>query len=162
MIAVCCSVAGAALMLSRSHYTYAKETTCNNQRITRPKRGLSEDEDALDQYMDLWNKRWEKEKEFEKRLLIKILEFIHLGYNNEEEVGLKVMELFNECVGIEELRRLTKPDGMLDALVNIKLMTIDYEKLDVKLKKKDIKRIKCVINSAINILCNRPNEKKEQ
>ena len=69
-------------------------------------------------YLKHYNKRCKKEKEFEKRLLIKILEFIHLGYNNEEEVGLKVMELFNECVGIEELKRLTKPDGMLDALVN--------------------------------------------
>jgi hypothetical protein len=175
MSAAAAAAAAAYLLQQRSRSSYnaimnAASAARNNQEKEPIQRSGADnydlgnwrkrDKDDLE-YAHLCNKLWKKEKEFEKRTLMKIIELVRSEHDHEE-VTQKVIGFFNECGKIKELKWFAKPGGMVEALIAIKFIAIDHEKYNIKLKKKDIKRIKCVIDSAIHILRNRPKKKKRK
>jgi hypothetical protein len=102
--------------------------------------------------MDAYNEQAKGEKEFNKRLLLKILELVRLGYG-PGEVAQKIIEFFNEFDWAKYWPRilmLYKLVRMREMLVELKLSIGDSK--EHCLEGKDIKKIIPVFDSAINLL----------
>jgi hypothetical protein len=120
-------------------------------------KGHTREEDHDLKYMDLYNKRREKEETVGKCLLKKILGFVGQGYGHEE-AAMKLIGLFDGGE-IEGLDKITEPKKMLyvlDYTFEVFIDGVGHDEFNEECKE----RILCVFDAAQSILCNALSAKK--